>query len=65
MTLLLDALDRCLKEPQRAVRWHGLMTAGEASPDPAARQAAIDVLRGAPDGDARAGVLRLTFIDGS
>jgi hypothetical protein len=62
MTLLLDALDRSLKEPQCAMRWHGLMTVWEASPDRAARQSVIDVLRGLPDRDARADVLRLTFL---
>jgi hypothetical protein len=62
MTLLLDALDRSQKEPQCAPRWHRLMTAWEASADQAARQAVIDVLRDLPDGDARADVLRLTFL---
>jgi glycosyltransferase involved in cell wall biosynthesis len=65
MTLLLDALDRCLKEPQCALRWHGLVTVWEASPEPAARQAVIAVLRGVADGDARADVLRLTFLAGA
>jgi len=30
MTLLLDALDRCLKDPRCAPRWHGLMAVWEA-----------------------------------
>ena len=62
MTLLLDALDRSLNEPQCAPRWHGLMAAWEASPDRAARQSVIDALKGLPDHDARADVLRLTFL---
>ena len=62
MTLLLDALARSQKEPQCALRWHRLMTAWEASIDEAARQAVISALRDVPDGDARADVLRLTFL---
>ena len=62
MTLLLDALDRCLKDPRCASRWHGLMAVWEACPDQAARQSAVDVLADLPDGDARTDVLRLTFL---
>lgn len=62
MTLLLDALDRSLKDPGCASRWHGLMAFWEASSDLAARQSVIDTLRDTPDCDARADVLRLTFL---
>jgi hypothetical protein len=62
MTLLLDALDRCLKNPRCASRWHGLMAVWEACPDRTARQTAIDVLKDLPDGDACTDVLRLTFM---
>jgi hypothetical protein len=62
MSLLLDALERSLKEAQCAPRWHRLMATWEAGTDPAARQAVIDKLHNVPDGDARADVLRLTFL---
>ncbi len=62
MTLLLDALDRCLKNPRCASRWHSLMAVWEACPDRAARQSAVDILKGLPDHDPRTDVLRLTFL---
>jgi len=62
MTLLLDALDRTLKEPQCARRWHSLISIWLDTPDHAARQAVLDVLRKLPEGDARADILRLTFL---
>lgn len=62
MTLLLDALDRALKEPQCARRWHGLMAIWAETPDPAARRPVLDILATLPDGDARADILRLTFL---
>ena len=62
MTLLLDALDRTLQEPQCARRWHGLMAIWIETPDPTARHPVLDILRSLPDGDARADILRLTFL---
>jgi hypothetical protein len=62
MSLLLDALERSLTDAQCAPRWHRLMTAWEAGTDPAARQVVIDRLRTVPEDDARADVLRLTFL---
>ena len=62
MTLLLDALDRTLLEPQCARRWHGLVTAWAACLDPAARRSVVDILEHLPGGDPRADILRLTFL---
>lgn len=62
MTLLLDALDRTLLEPQCARRWHGLMAIWVETPDPAARQSVLDILERMPDSDARADIQRLTFL---
>lgn len=62
MTLLLDALDRALKEPQCARRWHGLMAIWVETPDQAARRSVLDILQSLPDSDARADILRLTFL---
>jgi len=62
MTLLLDALDRVLKEPQCALRWHNLLAIWHGTADRAARRSALDVLEGLPDNDARNDVLRLTFL---
>jgi hypothetical protein len=62
MTLLRDALDRTLLEPQCARRWHGLAAAWVDTPDPAARRSVLEALRNMPDGDPRADILRLTFI---
>jgi len=62
MTLLLDALDRTLLEPQCARRWHGLMAVWAAWTDPAARRSVVDMLERVPGGDARADILRLTFL---
>jgi hypothetical protein len=61
-TLLLDALDRALLEPQCARRWHGLMATWLETPDPAARRQVLDTLQSLPDGDSRADILRLTFL---
>jgi len=61
-TLLRDALDRTLLEPQCARRWHGLAAAWAACPDPAARRSVVDMLASRPDGNARADILRLTFL---
>jgi glycosyltransferase involved in cell wall biosynthesis len=62
MTLLRDALDRTLLEPQCARRWHGLMAVWKSFPDRAARQSVVDRLAGLPDGEARSDILRLTFL---
>jgi hypothetical protein len=62
MTLLLDALDRTLLEPQCAGRWHGLMSVWVETPDPAARRPVLDILESLADSDARADILRLTFL---
>ncbi len=62
MTLLLDALDRTLREPQCAMRWHGLMAAWETSPDETGKKRVVDALTKLHDDDARAVILRLTFL---
>lgn len=62
MSLLLDALDRTLKEPQCAWRWHGLMAIWGDTRDEATRQSVLAVLRNVPEGDARTDILRLTFL---
>lgn len=65
MTLLFDALDRVLREPQCAQRWHSLLAIWHGTSDEAARQSALDVLEGLPNDDARTNVLRLTFLAGA
>ena len=65
MTLLLDALDRSLTEPRCAQRWHRLMAIWAETPDAAARRSVLDILGSLPDRDARADVLRLTFLAGA
>ncbi|MCK9380341.1 MAG: glycosyltransferase [Sulfuritalea sp.] len=65
MTLLLDALDRSLKEPECARRWHSLMAIWAVTPDEAARRAVLDVLENLPLRDARTDILRLTFLAGA
>ena len=65
MTLLLDALNRCLQEPQCAHRWHGLTALWLETPDEAARRAVLRALDAVPEGDARADVLRLSFLAGA
>jgi hypothetical protein len=62
MTLLLDVLDRTLLEPQCARRWHGLAASWADTPDPAARRSVLETLQGVPTDDARADILRLTFL---
>lgn len=62
MTLLLDALDRTLKEPQCARRWHQLMANWLDARDAEARRAVVETLARLPDGDARADILRLSFL---
>jgi hypothetical protein len=62
MTLLPDALDRTLKEPQCARRWHVLMAAWESSRDTEERALVIDTLKSLPGKDARTDVLRLSFL---
>ena len=62
MTLLLDALDRTLKEPQCAQRWHGLMAIWVETRNEAERRSVLDVLENRPDSDARTNILRLTFL---
>lgn len=65
MTLLLDALDRTLKEPRCAQRWHSLTALWLETPDEAARRTVRDILETLPAGDARADILRLTFLAGT
>ena len=62
MSLLLDALDRTLKEPQCATRWHGLMAIWGETRDEATRRSVLDVLLKMPERDARTDILRLTFL---
>jgi hypothetical protein len=62
MTLLHDALDRLLKEPQCARRWHALMAIWLETRDEAERRSVLDVLQHLPDSGARADILRLTFL---
>ena len=62
MTLLLDALDRTLMEPQCAPRWHALMAIWLETPDEATRRSVLNALQTLPDSDARADILRLTFL---
>lgn len=62
MSLLLDALDRTLKEPQCAGRWHGLMAAWLETRDEDARRSLADFLQNLRCNDARADILRLTFL---
>lgn len=64
MTLLLDVLDRTLKEPQCARRWHCLMAAWLDTRDETTRRSVLDILVTLPDRDARAAILRLTFLAG-
>jgi glycosyltransferase involved in cell wall biosynthesis len=65
MTLLLDALNRCLQEPQCAQRWHSLMAIWLETRDQAARNSVLSALEAVPQGDARADILRLTFLAGA
>jgi glycosyltransferase involved in cell wall biosynthesis len=62
MTLLLDALDRTLKEPRCAQRWHGLMAIWLETREQAVRRSVLNVLENLPECDARADILRLTFL---
>ena len=62
MTLLPDALDRTLKEPQCAKRWHVLMAAWESSRDTVERALVVDTVKNLPGKDARTDVLRLSFL---
>ena len=62
MTLLLDALDRLLKEPQCARRWHYLMAIWIETRDETEQRSVLDVLQNLPDCDARTDILRLTFL---
>ena len=65
MTLLLDALERSLKEPQCAQRWHGLMKIWLETADKAAQRSVLDTLEAIPDSEPRADILRLTFVAGA
>ncbi len=62
MTLLLDALDRTLKEPGCAWRWHAMMAFWQDTRDDQARASVLDVLEKMSEADARTDVLRLTFL---
>ena len=62
MTLLFDALDRTLLEPYSAPRWHALIAIWVDTRDENARASVLSVLKTLPDGDARADILRLTFL---
>ncbi|MDO8788351.1 MAG: glycosyltransferase family 4 protein [Sulfuritalea sp.] len=65
MTLLLDALDRTLKEPECAQRWLSLMTVWLETGDRTAQQSVLDILETFPAGEPRADILRLTFLAGA
>jgi hypothetical protein len=65
VTLLFDALERVLKEPQCARPWHSLMAVWLESRDEAARHLVRDTLEAQPDSDVRADILRLTFLAGA
>src|SRR4030067_140522 len=62
MTLLLDALDRTLRAPASAPRWHALMAIWLETPDEATQRSVLNALQTLPDSDARADILRLTFL---
>ena len=62
VTLLPDALDRTLNEPQCARRWHVLMAAWESSRDTVERALVVDTVKNLPGKDARTDVLRLSFL---
>ena len=64
MNLLLDALDRVLREPQCAPRWHALALMWREFPDEAVRREVLDILRRQQGFDARTDILRLTFLAG-
>ncbi|MCX7168418.1 MAG: glycosyltransferase [Rhodocyclales bacterium] len=65
MSLLLDALDRTLKEPVCAQRWHVLMATLLETSDQSARRSVIDTLGSIPESEPRADILRLTFLAGA
>lgn len=62
MALLDDILDQTLAEPQCARGWHRLIAAWNESPDDAARQRVRQRLTEFRVADARAEILRLTFL---
>jgi glycosyltransferase involved in cell wall biosynthesis len=65
MTLLLDALDRTLREPQCTWRWHRLLAIWQRTADPAQRRPVLDMLEECSNLDACADILRLTFLAGA
>lgn len=65
MTLLLDALERSLKEPQCAPRWHALMKIWLETTDSTAQRSVLDALEAMPDSEPRTDILRLTFLAGA
>lgn len=65
MTLLLDALDRTLREPQCPWRWHRLLAIWHRTADPAQRRPVLDILERCSGIEARADILRLTFLAGA
>lgn len=65
MTLLLDALDRTLREPQCTWRWHRLLAIWQKTADSAQRRPVLDLLEGCCDLEACADILRLTFLAGA
>lgn len=65
MTLLLDALDRTLREPQCTWRWHRLLAIWHKTSDAAQRRQVLDILEGRSDPEACADILRLTFLAGA
>lgn len=65
MTLLLDALDRTLREPQCAWRWQLLLAIWHRTTDQAERRSVLDVLEGCCSLETRADILRLTFLAGA
>ena len=65
MTLLLDALERSLRESQCARRWQSLLAIWLESTDPAERRSILDALAALAGSDTRADILRLTFLAGA
>lgn len=65
MTLLLDALDRTLRDPHCTWRWHRLLATWHRTADQAERRAVLDILQGNSDLEVCADILRLTFLAGA
>lgn len=64
MTLLLDALEQTLAEPQSAHRWHRLARFWFDAQEEAVRQSVVQRLTALPESEPRADILRFTFLAG-